>query len=371
LSLRAVRERDGKELLSRVGIAIPKGELVTSAEECAAVSARIGGPVMLKAQTFEGRRGKRGAVIRAMNSNAAAVEFSAIRKRFPGTSVLVEQAVAHTRELYIAIDTRGSSPRLIFSPHGGIDVDSQPYTRSVRVRDPVNGPREDDLAECMRDELESDFAALRDIVSRLWTCVRTFDALLVEINPVGVTDEGLVALDAKIVLDGFAADRHRDGFAVWPATLTGRESEVDLIELGGKVAVIGLGAGLSIYMADRLAALGPGCSYVFDFTRAAVTSWGALFARQVQPQLVDVIRSGFSVRPDATNAVLVNLTSGGTPVDSLLLNVLAALPVGYGHPVVVHVAGNSMSAARALLASLPYRSVDSIDEALRQVAALA
>jgi succinyl-CoA synthetase beta subunit len=55
-------EYQGKDLLNRMGIPIPKGKLATSPREAREVAEEIGRPVVLKAQVLSGGRGKAGGI---------------------------------------------------------------------------------------------------------------------------------------------------------------------------------------------------------------------------------------------------------------------------------------------------------------------
>jgi succinyl-CoA synthetase beta subunit len=212
-----------------------------------------------------------------------------------------------------------------------------------------------------------------DLIAALWRCVRDFDALLVEVNPLVLTERGPIALDAKIVLDGYAAGRHVKGMFAWPALPIDPDDQagVDYVKLDGRVGVVGLGAGLSWYIADRLAARKVGCSYIYDFTRAAVGAWDDLFQGSLSPPLVQVIADGLTRRRSQTAAILVNLMSGGTPVDGLTRHALAALAQTSPLAAVVHVGGNAEQAALGLLRSSGQAHAGEIEAAIDLVCDLA
>jgi len=55
-------EHQGKGFLKDAGIAIPAGEVASTAKEAYEITARIGKPVAIKAQVWVGGRGKAGAI---------------------------------------------------------------------------------------------------------------------------------------------------------------------------------------------------------------------------------------------------------------------------------------------------------------------
>ncbi|HKY04971.1 MAG TPA: ATP-grasp domain-containing protein, partial [Blastocatellia bacterium] len=57
-----IHEYQGKQLLAKYGVTVPRGEVIHSAEEVGAVVERLGLPVVVKAQIHAGGRGKGGGV---------------------------------------------------------------------------------------------------------------------------------------------------------------------------------------------------------------------------------------------------------------------------------------------------------------------
>lgn len=364
-------EHQGKQLLRRVGIATPPGLLTASPEECVRALAALGGDVVLKAQVPAGARGRRGGVRRVSSPQEASAAWEGIRAELGPCEVLVERFVPHDNEAYLAIDARGGQILVLASSIGGVDVEQH---RAMLLRlalgepaAPGPGVRRDVAAA-----LSAPGAEVDGLIGSMWRLVDELDALLVEINPVTFGPGGALALDAKVVLDGYAASRHASGERTWPAgvPVPASDGEVDVIDLDGAVGIVGLGAGLSLYLADRLTRAGPGCAYIYDFTRAAVSEWAAVFDRRRSPRLVELIRRGLRHRPDTARAVILNLTSGGTPVDGLAASAVAAL-AGLEDRVVVHAAGNSADAARSLLDRHGVRQVRTLEDAVLNAARLA
>jgi succinyl-CoA synthetase beta subunit len=55
-----IHEYQGKQLLAKYGVTVPRGEVVESSEQVRAVVERLGLPVVVKAQIHAGGRGKGG-----------------------------------------------------------------------------------------------------------------------------------------------------------------------------------------------------------------------------------------------------------------------------------------------------------------------
>jgi len=181
--------------------------------------------------------------------------------------VLVEEAVTIKRERYlsVSVDTVNGCPILMRSDHGGVDVESMAGSVEIVRLDPID-PVQSAAAPSTLNALE------RAVVELFVRC----DALTVEINPLAVTDDGrLVALDGKIELDDAARFRQsslHSRFTPDPGPdpdpdpdggSTGTERErraaelgLRLIELGGEVAVLANGAGLTMATMDAVVAAG-------------------------------------------------------------------------------------------------------------------
>src|SRR6187455_1343472 len=109
-----VHEYQAKELFARYGIPVPPGTVVVSAAEAAA--ARVGKPVVVKAQVLVGGRGKAGGVKIAKTPAEAREKAGAILgmdiKGETVKKVLVTEAVDIAREIYVAVvmDRRAQKP---------------------------------------------------------------------------------------------------------------------------------------------------------------------------------------------------------------------------------------------------------------------
>jgi succinyl-CoA synthetase beta subunit len=61
-------EYQGKEILYKAKVAIPRGEVASTAQDAARIAQQIGKPVVIKAQIWAGGRGKAGGIQFAENS---------------------------------------------------------------------------------------------------------------------------------------------------------------------------------------------------------------------------------------------------------------------------------------------------------------
>lgn len=268
-------EFQGKALLRAAGVAVPQGVLVRSPAQAA--KRKFALPVAVKAQVGSGGRGKAGGVVRAETREqlvAAAArmfasEFSGEKPR----AVLIEPWLAIERELYLAVtvDGRAGGYVVLYSPAGGIDVETgtPPLRYEVGPASAFRGHR---LREVLRP-VEADAGLRERLIGLARTLLRVAagdDCTTIEINPLArLADGSLVAADAKVVCDDSAAFRSSDIAAAveaerrrqppWIARALAHR--LMLVWLDGNVGLISSGAGMTMVTMDLVAAAGgqPAC----------------------------------------------------------------------------------------------------------------
>jgi succinyl-CoA synthetase beta subunit len=263
-------EADGKNLLERRGLSVPRGQLYGPGEPVAAIAG--GGAV--KAQLLAGGRGKSGLVRLANEPEVVAVAATiAERVRAMGLPphILIEEKVAVEAECYLAwrIDDVRQAPVMLFSPRGGVEIEAHAGGLHEFVWDPLRSLHPHHLVRFLLDVGASRRAlgALARFATELYRLFVAEDAELAEINPLAVTQNGQVtALDAKLVLDDNARFRHRDWDALLSAQLErsamtplerrAADSGLTLVELDGCVALFAAGAGFGMALVDLLADAG-------------------------------------------------------------------------------------------------------------------
>ena len=276
-------EVDGKALLRRHGIAVPRGVLLAAGQAPPDETAAWPGFV-LKAQLLEGGRGKRGLIRRFAERS----EFRDLRRLIvaglddAGTPLLLEEAVAIAREVFVAVRVDGSRQRLelLMASEGGENVESR--AKLVRIAIEPGAPTTPEnifpaLAGLFPGELA---ARLARHAARLPEIARQEDLELLEINPLALTKDGkLIACDAKIVRDDSADFRHDpEEFAI-SRTLAeraltklerqARDLGFQLVETAGNVVLVTSGAGLGMMMVDLIADHGMRAASFMDNLRGA------------------------------------------------------------------------------------------------------
>ncbi len=266
-------EHAAKPLLDGAGIAVPKGRLVTSAKEASSAAAELGACVV-KAQVPAGKRGKAGGIAMADTPEAAATAARAILALEIGghavERLLVEERIAIAREFYAAVlsDASAKSPVVLFSTLGGMDIEDaaakDPQALSRCVVDIREGFGQGE-AEQMLGGLDPGLGAndVAKTLVALYRLYRDYDAEMIEVNPLALTEDGgLVALDCKFILDDAAIPRQPDLAALGARErlsaleARGRELGLQYIELDGDVGVLANGAGLTMATMDAVRHLG-------------------------------------------------------------------------------------------------------------------
>ncbi|GAB4246674.1 MAG: ADP-forming succinate--CoA ligase subunit beta [Thermoleophilia bacterium] len=374
-------EHQGKELLGCVGVPVPEGRVAFTVDEAVAAAEELGGRVAVKAQVHTGGRGKAGG-IRLVEDSAGAGRAAAdilgmeIRGHMVGR-VLVEKAGDIERELYAAIvlDRGERRPLAMLSGMGGMDVEqiARDHTGAMaRVHlDPLVGWK-DFVGRRLAFEAGLEQRLVRPLTqlfARLWQAFVFYEATLVEINPLAVTEDGgLSALDCKFTVDNNALFRHpdlagmRDVSAADPQEQMAREKGVTYVKLEGDVGILGNGAGLVMSTLDVVANAGGRPANFLDVG-------GGAKAEEIVDAL-EVITSDEKVR-----VIFFNIFGGITRCDEVARGILTAVDrLQIRLPIVVRLDGTNAEEGRRLVteARLPnLYSEPTMTAAARRAVALA
>ena len=253
-------EADGKSLFAEAGVPVPPGCLVGAG----AIPDLPGpGPWVVKAQVPAGGRGKAGLIRRC--ADPAAVD-AALREVLGAThkghrveTCLIEPRVTGAEHyLALMLDPARYAVRLLYHPHGGIDVEEAgALTGIVCAPDPAAI-----AAAVARTIPHPGVAAAANALGRL---LLERELMLAEINPLFVTADTCVAGDAKVVIDLNALPRQPRLTAliearpeVYADANRKLASGFDYVEIdpAGSIGLLTTGAGLSMMLIDELVARG-------------------------------------------------------------------------------------------------------------------
>ncbi|MGD8245426.1 MAG: acetate--CoA ligase family protein, partial [Anaerolineae bacterium] len=124
-----LHEHQGKELLQKHRIPVPKGQVAETPQAAAAIAEELGKPVMVKAQAWVTGRAELGGIRKANTPREAADATKGMLgmqvRGFTVEQVLVEEQLDITREFYagVIVDDREQTPMVMFSSVGGTGIE--------------------------------------------------------------------------------------------------------------------------------------------------------------------------------------------------------------------------------------------------------
>jgi succinyl-CoA synthetase beta subunit len=350
-------EYQGKQLFRKHRVPVPDGAHATSVKEAVEAAEQLGFPVVIKAQVQIGGRGKAGGIKLAKDRDEAQRHADAILgmdiRGFTVHELYVEKASTIAEEYYAAIvfDRSAKKPMAMLSRMGGMDVEevaeSDPEAMRMLHVDPLIG-----YQEFQGRRLAFEAGIAQDLVrpvgkmlGRLYDVFVGEDATLIEVNPLLVTDDReVIALDAKVTVDGNSLFRHpdvaelRDLSAEDPQERMAAERGLTYVKLDGNVGILGNGAGLVMSTLDVVAQAGGRPANFLD-------AGGGSKAEAIT-SAVEVILSDEKVK-----AVLFNIFGGITRGDEVAKGLIEAFrQIEPEVPFVVRLDGTNDEEGRRLLA---------------------
>src|SRR3990167_6435660 len=224
-----IHEYQGKEILSRFGVPVPKGIPAFSVDEAVAAAEKLGGPVwVVKAQIHAGGRGKGGGVkvaksiedVRRLSSEILGMQLKTNQTGPQVEKVIrlyIEDGADIQKEYYVSVVTDRGTQKIAFiaSSEGGMDIEEVAHSTPEKIItvfiDPLAGltdAQAQEIADGIGMPADSQ-AQDKDIFKKLYQCYMDTDASLVEINPLNRDGKGnVIALDAKFNFDADALFRH-------------------------------------------------------------------------------------------------------------------------------------------------------------------
>jgi succinyl-CoA synthetase beta subunit len=356
-------EYQGKQLFAKHGVAVPSGEVASSVEDAAAAAERIGYPCAVKAQVLIGGRGKAGGIKIAVDADEARAHADAIlgmdirgphgEGPFRVHRVWIEGGSDIASEYYASVILDRGEKKLLamVSAKGGMDIEAvaeeDPEALVKRHIDPTRPfdaaaarPIVDaaGLDEDVRDQAAEVLAKLAEVASGE-------DATLIEVNPLIVsTGREVVALDAKVTIDGNALFRHEDLAEIAdssgedPQEAMAREKGLTYVKLDGNVGILANGAGLCMSTLDVVAQAGGAPANFLD-------AGGGSKAEAIVDALT-VITSDEKV-----TAILFNIFGGITRCDEIAKGIVtASSQLELKVPMVVRLDGTNSEEGLEILA---------------------
>lgn len=390
-----LHEYQARELLTRHGVAVPKGGVAATPSEARKIAEELGGKVVVKAQIHAGGRGKgrmvaqtdtaamfsrlkndpannagqvRGDRVGGVRLANSADEAEAAANAILGSylvsiqtgpegklvkHVLVTEQSNVAKEYYLAIIVDGAQGchLIMASMEGGQEIEVVAHSNPAAIiRIPVNPVSgfEPFVGRTLAAQLgltgtQADECA--KLAEGLYNCALATDASLVEINPLVVTEEGSVlALDAKLTIDDNAMFRHKDLAELRdkdeedPLEVLAQELGVaNFIKLDGNIGCVVNGAGLAMATMDTIKLAGGEPANFLDI--------GTVNDPQRVVSALKVILEDPSVK-----AILVNIFGGMARVDIIAQGVIDAhRQMKIEVPVVMRLVGTNLAEGEKLV----------------------
>ncbi|NMC47492.1 MAG: ADP-forming succinate--CoA ligase subunit beta [Chloroflexi bacterium] len=344
-----IQEYQAKQIFSKYEIPIPKGQVALNASYVEQIAEDLGDKVVIKAQVLVGGRGKAGGIRLASSPDEAeeiATEMMGMEiNGFPIHKVLVEEAVDIQQELYlgIATDRLQASPVIIASSYGGVDIEEAAEEAPEKISrvqiNPLVGLCDFQI-RCLAVSIDlsrKHWRRFAQIANALWEIYESYDASLVEINPLVISEgNGLMALDGKMTIDENALFRHpeltdlRDLDMENPYELEAQKYGISYIHMPGNIGCLVNGAGLAMATMDILKLKGGEPANFLDIGGGASA---------------EKVSSAFRIllSDEKISAILVNIFGGITRCDEIAQGIATALEEQKKKkiPIVVRLAGTN------------------------------
>jgi succinyl-CoA synthetase beta subunit len=383
-----IHEFQAKELLRRYGVPVSWGAMAETPEAVREIVSQLGTNVVIKAQIHAGGRGAAGGILFAdtpeeayrkaknlIGMNLVTEQTGPEGKRVQ--KVLVEKATPVHKEIYLALvidRSRGRDcPVFMASGTGGMDIEAVvqkvPKALEKVAVHPVVGfspfqARKLAYGLGLESSLRNQLA---DIARNIYNLFVQNDALLVEINPLAIDDQGnLMALDAKIQFDEDALFRHpelktlRDMTEEDPMERKSFETGLRCIALKGNVGCIVNGAGLAMATMDLIKLAGGEPANFLDIGGGA------------SPEQIEQAFRILSSHPKV-KVILVNIFGGILRCDWVAKGLIeAAKKTAMNLPMVIRLQGTNDKEGRRILkgANFHFEVAEGLFEAAQKAVSL-
>lgn len=383
-----IHEYQGKEILRKFGVTVPRGIPCMSVEEAVKAAEQLGGPVwVVKAQIHAGGRGKGGGVkvaksldqVKEYADQIMGMQLVTHQTSPEGQKVrrlLIEEGADIKKELYVSLVTDRVTQKVVLmaSSEGGMDIEEVAHSNPEKIHNVVIDPKvglTDADADAIAAKIgvpEGSIADARANLQGLYKAYWETDASLAEINPLILTGDGkVIALDAKFNFDSNALFRHpeivayRDLDEEDPAEVEASKFDLAYISLDGNIGCLVNGAGLAMATMDTIKLFGGEPANFLDVG-------GGATAEKVTEAFKIMLKN------PGLKAILVNIFGGIMRCDVIAEGVItASKAVSLQVPLVVRMKGTNEDLGKKMLADsgLPIISADTMEDAAKQVVAAA
>jgi len=390
-----LHEYQGKLILNKSGVRIQRGLVADTPEKAVAAAKQLTEETgtewyVVKAQVHAGGRGKGGGVKLARSIDEVkelATNIIGMMLVTPQTppegkkvnQVLIAEDVYYpgeteTEEYYMSVMlNRGEGKNMImYSPDGGMNIEEVAEKTPERIFieniDPAYG-LQGFQARRIAFNLGLSGTAFKEMVKFVFSLYDAFvknDASLFEINPVLKTsDNKILAVDSKVVIDDNSLFRHKDLAELRDTReenaveVEAKEAGLSYVALDGNVGCMVNGAGLAMATMDLIKQAGGDPANFLDVG-------GTADAERVE--------KGFRIilKDPKVKAILVNIFGGIVRADRVAQGVVDAYNNMKGEinvPIIVRLQGTNADLAKELIenSGIPVHFVTEFQEAADKV----
>jgi succinyl-CoA synthetase beta subunit len=373
-------EYQAKEVFRSYYIPVPKGYLVKEKNQIgdAFKSLKTKDGIVIKAQVLAGGRGKAGGVKFAYTPDELSTSLEHMKSLeiggYKASEILLEEKVSVRQELYLGfvIDPVLGTPTLLASSRGGMDVEEIarlfPQFLGKMDIDSAYGILDYKVRETLtRVGLPKNlFGQFITICKRLYEIFLDYEAILIEINPLIVTEEqSLVAADARMSLDDAALFRRpkleelrdtreksleeylRDGY------------QLEFVNLEGNIGLVSGGAGMTMTAMDLIALEGGKPACFMDCSA------------NVSPEGYEMALRTVSSK-EGVSSILVNIFGGLTRMDHVGEYLVEAVKkIGnIQQPITIRLEGTNAEKGRKAVREAGFQCYETFEEAVKRAVEL-
>ncbi len=397
-----LHEFQGKSILKSFGVAIQEGKVVNKVEEAVTTAKELSAETgtewfVVKAQIHAGGRGKgtveetgsHGVVLAKgidkveetvqgiLGGHLTTSQTNGVGKKV--NQVLIAEDVyypgaSEPDEFYMSVllDRDNGRNIIMYSTEGGMDIETvaeeTPHLIFKEEIDPRVGLQGFQMRKIAFNLGLSGqaFKQMTKFVAALYAAYEGCDAAMFEINPVLKTsDDKIIAVDAKVTLDGSGLYRHPDYAAMRdkteedPTEVEADEAGLNFVKLDGNVGCMVNGAGLAMATMDIIKLSGGNPANFLDVG-------GTADAERVEKAFNIILQD------DNVKAILINIFGGIVRCDRVAQGVVDAYK-NFGNfpvPLIVRLQGTNAEEAKKLIdeSGLDVHSVVLLQEAADKVA---
>jgi len=397
-----IHEYQGKQILKSFGVAVQEGRVAESPDAAHLAAVELAAATgtkwfVVKAQIHAGGRGKGTVTETGSRGVVLAKGLDEVREKAAGIlgghlvtaqtnaqgkqvhKVLVAEDVyapgeSEPKEIYMSVllDRARGRNVIVYSPQGGMDIEAVAHdTPELIFREEVDPTVGLQAFQTRRIAFNLGLSGkahreMARFTTALYAAYVGSDATMFEINPVLKTsDDRVIAVDAKVTLDGNGLYRHpeyaamRDTSEEDPIEVEAGEAGLNYVKLEGNVGCMVNGAGLAMATMDIIKLSGGEPANFLDVG-------GTADAARVEKAFRIILRD------PSVKAILVNIFGGIVRCDRVAQGVVDAYR-NLGDievPIIVRLQGTNAVEAKALIdaSGLQVRSAVLLREAADAVA---